>query len=212
MTNILQTAFSISFCCMKFAVFDFNFTEMGKNLVCIYDGACFRHGTSNALILTTYSHPAQVSVVMYFSLFPIKSYFELCFLPVLIMIIWRYYLSVLIKLSQAGMPGTFRLFNSLRPSDAYMHRQLTIIGSDNGLLPGRRQAIIWTNAGILLIGPLRTNFSEIAIAIEIFSFKKKHLKMSSGQWQPSCLGLNVLTDGGWLTPYGIIDWVQNYLS
>ena len=49
-------------------------------------------------------------------------------------------------------------FNSLRPSDAYMH-QLTIIGSDNGLLPGWHQAIIWTNAGILLIGPLVTNFS-----------------------------------------------------
>ena len=30
--------------------------------------------------------------------------------------------------------------------------KLTIIGSDNGLSPGRRQAIIWTNAGILLIG------------------------------------------------------------
>ena len=30
---------------------------------------------------------------------------------------------------------------------------LAIIGSDNGLSPGRRQAIIWTNAGILFIGP-----------------------------------------------------------
>ena len=30
--------------------------------------------------------------------------------------------------------------------------ELTIIGSDNGLSPERRQAIIWTNAGILLIG------------------------------------------------------------
>ena len=30
---------------------------------------------------------------------------------------------------------------------------LTIIGSDNGLSPGRRQAIIWTNAGILFIDP-----------------------------------------------------------
>ena len=39
--------------------------------------------------------------------------------------------------------------------------KLTIIGSDNGLSPGRRQAIIWTNAAILLIGPLGTNFSEI---------------------------------------------------
>ena len=31
--------------------------------------------------------------------------------------------------------------------------KLTIIGSDNGLSPSRRQAIIWTNAWILLIGP-----------------------------------------------------------
>ena len=43
--------------------------------------------------------------------------------------------------------------------------KLTIIGSDNGLSPGRRQAIIWTNDGILLIGPLGTNFSEILIEI-----------------------------------------------
>ena len=43
--------------------------------------------------------------------------------------------------------------------------KLTIIGSDNGLSPGRRQAIIWTNAGILLTGPLGTNFSEILIEI-----------------------------------------------
>ena len=34
---------------------------------------------------------------------------------------------------------------------------LTIIGSDNGLSPDRRQAIICTNAGILLIGPLGTS-------------------------------------------------------
>ena len=43
--------------------------------------------------------------------------------------------------------------------------KLTNIGSDNGLSPGRRQAIIWTNAGMLLIGPLGTNFSEILIGI-----------------------------------------------
>ena len=41
----------------------------------------------------------------------------------------------------------------------------TIIGSDNGLLPGQCQAIIWTIAGILLIGPLATNLSEILIKI-----------------------------------------------
>ena len=70
--------------------------------------------------------------------------------------------------------------------------KLTILGFDNGLSPGRRQAIIWTNAGILLIGPLRTNFSEMLIGIHTFSFKKMHLKMSSGKWRPFCLGLNVL--------------------
>ena len=70
---------------------------------------------------------------------------------------------------------------------------LTIIGSDNGLSPGRRQAIIWTNAGILLIGPLGTNFSEILAEIITFSFKKMYLKVSSAKWRPFCHGLNVLT-------------------
>ena len=70
--------------------------------------------------------------------------------------------------------------------------KLTIIGSDNGLLPGRCQAIIWTNAGVLLIGPLGINFSEISSRIDIFSFKKMHLKLSSAKWQPFGLGLNVL--------------------
>ena len=70
---------------------------------------------------------------------------------------------------------------------------LTIIGPDNGLSPGRRQAIIWTNVGILLIGPWGTNFSDILIRIHTFSWKKIHLKMSSAKWRPFCLGLNVLT-------------------
>ena len=69
--------------------------------------------------------------------------------------------------------------------------ELTIIGSDNGLSPGRRQAIIWNNAGLLLIKPLGTNFSEISIGIQTFSFMKMHLKMSA-KWSPFCLGLNVL--------------------
>ena len=70
--------------------------------------------------------------------------------------------------------------------------RLTIIGSDNGLSPGRRQAIIWTNAGMLLIGPLGTNFSESSIEILKFSFTKMRLKVSSAKWRPFCLGLNVL--------------------
>ena len=57
--------------------------------------------------------------------------------------------------------------------------KLTIVGSDNGLSPDQHQAIIWTNAKILLIGPLGMNFSEILIEIHTFSLKNMHLKMSS---------------------------------
>ena len=56
--------------------------------------------------------------------------------------------------------------------------KLTIIGSDNGLSPGQRHVIIWTNAGISLIGPLGTNFNETSIQIHTFSFKKIYLKLS----------------------------------
>ena len=62
--------------------------------------------------------------------------------------------------------------------------EIIIIDSDNGLSPGRRQAIIWANAEILLIGLLGINFSEILIEINTFSFNKMHLKMSSWDtWQ-----------------------------
>ena len=78
--------------------------------------------------------------------------------------------------------------------DAYaLISNLNIIGSDNGLLPDQHQAIIWTNPGILLTGPLGTILSEILIEIHTFSFNKMHLKMLSGKWQPFCLGLKVLT-------------------
>ena len=46
------------------------------------------------------------------------------------------------------------------------------IGSDNGLGPIRCQAIIWTNAGILLIRPLGTKFREILTETHAFPFKK----------------------------------------
>ena len=75
--------------------------------------------------------------------------------------------------------------------------KITIIGSDNGLSPARRQAIIWTNAGILLIGPLWTNLSEILIGIQTFPFTKMHLKMSCSKWRPFCLDHNVLMFTFW---------------
>ena len=59
-------------------------------------------------------------------------------------------------------------------------------------MAGQRRAIIWTDAGMLLIGHCGTNFSEILSKIDTFSFKKMHLKMSSVKRWPFCLGLNVL--------------------
>ena len=103
-------------------------------------------------------------------------------------------------------PCIFLLPMAIRPIKLLTHwgrvthicvSKLTIIGSDNGLSPGRRQAIIWTSVGILSIGPLGANFSEILIGIYAFSFKKMHLKMSSAKWRPFCLGLNVLRLALW---------------
>ena len=52
--------------------------------------------------------------------------------------------------------------------------------------------IMWTNAGILVIGTSGTNFSEISIKIRIFSFTKMDFKVLSAKWWTLCLGLNVL--------------------
>ena len=108
---------------------------------------------------------------------------------------------VKMKISVAASDENFFKWQHLHFSDSLTHwgrvthiciSNLTIIGSDNGLSPGRRQAIIWTNAGTLLIGPLRTNFSEISIKILPFSFEKMRLKVLSAKLRPFCLGLNVL--------------------
>ena len=70
--------------------------------------------------------------------------------------------------------------------------KLTIIGSDNGLLPGRHQAIIWINAGILLIVPLGTNFISILyrnsnIFIQENEFENGVCEMASILSQPQCV-------------------------
>ena len=75
--------------------------------------------------------------------------------------------------------------------------KLAIIDSDNGLSPGRRQAIIWTNTGILLIRTLGKNFSEILGKIHSFSSKKMHFKMSSAKERLFSLGLNELIALKW---------------
>ena len=82
--------------------------------------------------------------------------------------------------------------------------KLTTIGPDNGLSPDRRQAIIWTNAGTLLIVPLWTNFSEIGIGIQTFPAKKMHLKISSAKLRLFCLAFNVLQDMFYWSSNGVV--------
>ena len=72
------------------------------------------------------------------------------------------------------------------------------------LSPGRCQAIICTNAGILSIGPLEIYFSENLIEMDLPSFKEMHLKMSSAKWLLSCLGLNELLQSNRGTGTGVI--------
>ena len=89
--------------------------------------------------------------------------------------------------------------------------KLTIIGSDNGLSPARRQAIIWTNAGILLIGPLGTNFNELLNRIQTFSFTKNALEnviceMASISSRPQCVK-NDAKKIAELTHWGLITYI-----
>ena len=85
---------------------------------------------------------------------------------------------------------------------------ICIIGSNNGLSLGWCQAIIWTNAGILSIGPLRATLSENFIKIHTFSFMKMHLKISSGKWRPFCLSLNALWVNLAMLPQSSPGWHQ----
>ena len=65
---------------------------------------------------------------------------------------------------------------------------LTIIGSGNGLSPGRCHAITWTHAGILLTDKLQWNFNQISyIFIQASAFEKVFCKMADILSQPQCL-------------------------
>ena len=70
--------------------------------------------------------------------------------------------------------------------------KITIIGSDNGLAPIRRQAIIWTNAGIMLFWTLRNklqwNFNQNPY---IFN-QENAFENAVWKMEAICLGLNVL--------------------
>ena len=94
----------------------------------------------------------------------------------------------------------------------YASVDLTIIGLDNGLSPGRCQAIIWNITGILSIGPLGINYSKILTEIQNILFNKMRLKMSSRKWRPNCLGFNVLktSDYQWADGHSLSVYWEEY--
>ena len=99
--------------------------------------------------------------------------------------------------------------------------------SDNGMTPTRRQAIIWTNDGIvywciyvslgldmsqsiilLSIRPLGTTFIEICVK---YFLPRNILKMLLAKFWPFCSCLCVLTQWGLVTSYGNRDLGQHWL-
>ena len=74
--------------------------------------------------------------------------------------------------------------------------KLIIVGSENGLLPERHQAIICTNAEILLIGPVETTFIEILNEKRnSYMFIQENV-FENVVWKvaPFCVGLNDLKE------------------
>ena len=97
--------------------------------------------------------------------------------------------------------------------------KLTTTGSDNGLSPGQRQAIIWTNAGILFIRPSGINFNENLIEINTFSFKEISLQYVVGKVaailsQPQCVnimtGFKTIVHAVRQLQYGNLDHTLNF--
>ena len=74
--------------------------------------------------------------------------------------------------------------------------EIIIIGSDNGLLTGRRWGIIWTNSGILLIEllgiKLQWNFNwNQHIFIQENAFENVINKMVAILFLPQCVDMNI---------------------
>ena len=82
--------------------------------------------------------------------------------------------------------------------------KLTTIGSDNGLSPGRRQAIILTNAGILLTGPLawqRSNIYKRDLCVTSLRFHNRAWELQRQESLSETSGI-LLTHRGTLSNQG----------
>ena len=128
---------------------------------------------------------------------------------------WCVNITVTYGLADVDFEAEWRIYTSVN---------WATVGSDNGLSRNRRQVNIWTNAGLLFSVHLETNFSEIWIKMQQFSFKEINFqcRMKNGghflcadlnvlkyvigkPWSGPCHGL-MITDhsfwlGNWSRPY-----------
>ena len=84
----------------------------------------------------------------------------------------------------------------------YASPTYAIIGSDNGLVPVRHQAVIWTNAVLLTNGPLKQTSVKLYWKFQTFSFIKNAFeyvvwKISTILSRPQRVNTMRLVPDGW---------------
>ena len=87
--------------------------------------------------------------------------------------------------------------------------KLTVIGSDNGMSPDRRQAIIWTNAEILLIGPFGTKFNRNSnIFVQENAFESVVCEMAAISSRPQCVKISTISTTPMVAQSAPHQWVH----
>ena len=74
---------------------------------------------------------------------------------------------------------------------------IVVISSGSGLWPVLCQAMTWTSTELLSVGPIETNFIEIAIKIQTFSFQENAFENVVCK-----ISIILLTHCGLVLPYG----------
>ena len=118
----------------------------------------------------------------FYSLCLMISIIKVCEQYIIINISWWTLLDVLHRVPD---------INSLTPGALYMHQRIE--SALVQIMACRLFGAKPLSKPMLSIGPLGTNFSEISIKIQNFSFMKMHLKISCAKWRPFCPGGQTLT-------------------
>ena len=100
----------------------------------------------------------------------------------------KYLQNVCVKL-KLGEGLMSLLIEARRRMYMYASANWLIIGSDNGLLPTRYQAIMWPKTGILSMRPSGRHFNEIVFELQQFPLKMQY-RLQNGNFflsRPQCV-------------------------